>query len=94
MIDREMCVTSLYRLAMAQLAAREFAALPELPLGVEFPTFLERLLLDNHMGTAALPNGALPWTQKQCYSSQVYEKEAQGRLVASLLLPQRRNIPI
>ena len=46
MIGPEMCVPSLYRLAMAQLAAREFAALPELPLGVEFPTFLERLLLD------------------------------------------------
>ena len=46
MIGPEMCVPSLYRLAMAQLAAREFAALPELPLGVEFRTFLERLLLD------------------------------------------------
>ena len=47
MIGPEMCVPSLYRLAMAQLAAREFPALPELPLGLEFPTFLERLLLDN-----------------------------------------------
>ena len=46
MIGPEMCVPSLYRLAMAQLAAREFPALPELPLGLEFPTFLERLLLD------------------------------------------------